>query len=231
MIPTQADLKKYLMEEIGEQVRFMEEFFGVEWEVEIAYTFAAGVHRSRGGYKNGKPYVKFALHRFLNGTSGFQEYASYNTDSIIGGITTGHWESCIKVLVAHELSHAFQFSVMREPHIRLAYMDNVPEYHNQGDVVQQMRAGHGNGFKRIYRILRNHVNYQLVDWPSTKISQHERVDANHPFLNKIVNLPSTGRVIIVEHHPRKHKFPLVCQTAAGKQYKMSLQMFNTFKEN
>jgi hypothetical protein len=231
MIPTQADLKTYLLEEIDEQVRFIREFFSVEWDVEVAYTFAAGVHRSRGGYKNGKPYVKFALHRFLNGTSGFQEYASYNADLTIGGITTGHWESCIKVLVAHELAHAFQFSVMRSEQIRVAYMSNVPEYHGHGDVVGQMRAGHGAGFKRIYRILRKHVNYQLVDLPSTEMSQHEIADANHPFLNKIVNLPATGRVIIVEHHPRKRKFPLVCQTTAGKQYKMSLEMFNTFKEN
>lgn len=103
---------------------------------------------SRGGiYKDG-PGINIAMHPAVPDNRGetyrFREYASYDSDKVIGGFYSKRPYDKLEAIIAHEVAHAIQFFAYKKLDIRC--------------------KPHGPIFKKYYAMLRvQFINSNLPD--------------------------------------------------------------------
>jgi hypothetical protein len=125
-----------------------------DWSCRLKLRFEGSKLRcSRGGLgRDMKPYISLALNTYRWGADfanqTFEEYKSFAWDRVIGSLRNVTKRTCVRAIVAHELAHAVQFTLMFK-------MATASEYAHGG--VND--RGHGVLWKEIYRDLRiNFVN-------------------------------------------------------------------------
>lgn len=146
-----------IQSEIGRQLAMMEDLFPdvdaceIRRDLVVRFSFAPKVVKSRGGKKNGKPYLSFALSRMgvfeTTGMKTWREYASFAEDPDIGSVANCSLDEYIVLLVAHELSHVVQFELRSM--IRSGALTDWC-----GCSESDLKKGHGVGWRLIYKILR-----------------------------------------------------------------------------
>lgn len=99
---------------------------------------------SRGGMRNGKPWVSLALRELRpnRDTFNFCEY-DHIANSKNMGTCHGSWQVYLAALVAHEVSHAVQHKCLR-----------MSSSNWGGFTRSQLRTSHGMGWQEVYRYLR-----------------------------------------------------------------------------
>lgn len=104
-------------------------------------------HRSRswGGRKMGRTYMSLSLFTYAldDRLRTFREYKHIAADPTIGDIQDATWDTRLRALIAHEVSHAAQHSLLRIAALSASL-------HRFGDY----QRGHGVGWQRLYAILR-----------------------------------------------------------------------------
>ncbi|WP_415912902.1 hypothetical protein [Neptuniibacter sp. QD37_11] len=122
-----------------------------EFESELHFKINFTNRCSWGGINaQKKPFVSLALQRYLPpaGSYTFLEYSHLDRQEGIGTVN-GSKEACIAALVAHEVCHAVQMTLMK------------PQHHHglKSITTQELKVAHGKGFQSLYRYLRhNWVN-------------------------------------------------------------------------
>jgi len=128
------------------------------WTPTVSISFSERRRRSYGGvryYKKQweyKPWMSLAGIYFLeNNSDCFHEYSEFADDREIGNLPTGApREQCIWALVAHELAHCVQWSLIT----KVVSRSSTKYAHGDDD-----DRGHGALWKEIYRDLRvNFIN-------------------------------------------------------------------------
>lgn len=102
--------------------------------------------RSYGGFRKSQPFVSLALSELRPGVSryAFHEYRHIAGSPVIGSCA-GPWRVRLAVLVAHELAHAVQHSVLLWR--RIEHCEASKDC---------FRRAHGTGWQEVYRYLREH---------------------------------------------------------------------------
>ncbi|MDK9793259.1 hypothetical protein [Vibrio sp. D431a] len=99
-------------------------------------------------WAKGDKQIRFSLDPFVRGfESGeffYREYKSFCKDRYIGEFSTKNWKLPIYAIICHEVAHAFQFRLEREAIIK-----------GRSDVAADMAKAHGQGWRDVYRILRD----------------------------------------------------------------------------
>lgn len=128
------------------------------WTPNISVSFSERRRRSYGGVKyykkdrEYKPWMSLAAIYFLeNNSDCFHEYSEFADDREIGNLPVGaSREQCIWALVAHELAHCVQWSLITKVFSR----SSIKYAHGDDD-----DRGHGALWKEVYRDLRvNFIN-------------------------------------------------------------------------
>ncbi|CAH6984506.1 hypothetical protein VCHA53O466_140083 [Vibrio chagasii] len=111
---------------------------------------------SKGGIRNGKPYLNFSCNELIRNLSKeevtFHEYKSIESKPIIGSFT-GSPEKYMAALVAHELAHCIQ-------HMARVQAKGGNRYY--GFTESELRKGHGEAWQYIYRVLRKYAVNEMT---------------------------------------------------------------------
>ena len=117
------------------------------WNPKLGISFSQHRRRSWGGVRRNSPFVSMNLFAWIGFRRGeFREYASFKHDPVIGGIKDCTREQGLRCLIAHELAHAAQYSII------VGIKGSKCFAHGGID-----DRGHGALWKQIYRDLR--VNF------------------------------------------------------------------------
>ncbi|ELP5902845.1 hypothetical protein QTV49_004893 [Vibrio vulnificus] len=156
-------IKSKFLKEIDRQVIIAKERLehfdrsDVKMNMVVKFSSSPNVRRSRGGRKNNKPYLKFALINILqtrSDTTTFNEYDSISRRSDIGSFT-GSADKYIAGLVAHELAHLIQYEVNY-------WMKKGVIKSWSGMRSKEIAKPHGEGWRYIYSVLRKHAVNNMV---------------------------------------------------------------------
>ncbi|UKA05007.1 hypothetical protein [Photobacterium damselae] len=146
-----------IQSEIGRQLAMLDDLFPdvdackIRRDLVVRFSFAPKIVRSKGGKKNCKPYLKFALSQMdvfeKSGTKTWHEYDSFAADPEIGSVVNCSLGEYIVLLVAHELAHVVQFE------LRTMFRNGALTDWD-GCLESDLIKAHGVGWKQIYRKLR-----------------------------------------------------------------------------
>lgn len=119
------------------------------WNPKLGISFSQHRRRSWGGIRHNRPFISMNLFGWIGFKRGeYREYASFKSDPVIGGIKNCTREQGLRGLVAHELAHAAQYSI-------ITGIKGSKCFAHGGSNDR----GHGSLWKTIYRDLRvNFVN-------------------------------------------------------------------------
>lgn len=118
-----------------------------KWFPKVTTSFSLYRTRSWGGVRDDKPFISLHLTNWLGSLVGtYHEYAQFKDDPEIGEIDYCERRQGIYALVAHELAHAAQWSLI----LGVTKGYNVEYAH--GGLTDR---GHGALWQEIYRDLRN----------------------------------------------------------------------------
>lgn len=131
------DMVPYIRNKLGDQ----------KWFPKVTTSFSLRRTRSWGGVRNGKPFISLHLTNWLGSLVGtYHEYAQFRADPEIGEIDYCVRRQGIYALVAHELAHAAQWSLI------LGVTKGYNAEYAHGGLTDR---GHGALWQEIYRDLRN----------------------------------------------------------------------------
>ncbi len=164
MPATQAYVHNYALVVSRVMTEFARKRFnlGEDWVPVVRPDFNPKRKRSWGGRRNvggmGKrmvPFMSLVLSRYTgeNAHTTFSEYKRFEKDPVIGTYEGTSWEMALAALIAHEISHAVQYTVKDE--------DIIKELGGYG-------RGHGEFWRNIYAIFRkrfvNHGNIPVASF-------------------------------------------------------------------
>lgn len=150
----QLEIEHFCLDNVAAMVEFLRVKYQIpDFDVRVKMDFSSRRNRSWGGRRNGKNFISLSLKHYLTANENdlkmdFNEYSSFNGHGIIGGIFNKPWRNALLGLIAHELSHAAQFSDVGGT---IAAGNNYDSKDSRG---------HGIVWKKIYMGLRlNFVNF------------------------------------------------------------------------
>lgn len=152
----QKEVKEFTLAKIKEIEAFSKEVFDLSDTFSIKPTIRfseRGKGRSWGGVKikpggSPVPYVSLNLSICTIGT--FHEYKSFADNKHIGAVENCNWQKWVAALVAHEIAHVVQFSLVRP----LYFAKDQRAFSNSTITPPSWTSGHDLFWKNIYRILR-----------------------------------------------------------------------------
>lgn len=111
-----AQVETFIKDTTKEMQDYAKQKYGIDdFNVEIGVKWNRS--RSWGGTRNGgHPFMELAPAHFipneldLTTPVNFNEYPSFAFDKFIGSVQNVSWTTALKILVAHEISHAIQYS-------------------------------------------------------------------------------------------------------------------------
>lgn len=162
-------IKKFINELVADYTRLSYKLFPdlpheIMKSLNVTFSNAPSITRSCGGRKARRPYIKFAISRIMieledqGEVLTFNEYPEFCDDPIIGSVRGG-MDVYLSALVAHELSHAIQFSIV--------FKDLCVEGGWNGMSEEQLWEGHGEGWQYIYKQLRSNTTNKLSSLVTT----------------------------------------------------------------
>ena len=226
---SKTDIIDFVRPEIDRQVAYCVDKFdlGSDWKPATQLSFAKNRKHSEAGRNVlQKPFMILSLHQFHEPVDGFLEYSRYANNKIIGSIVSNDWQICASTLIAHELSHAVQFTLpVSGTTLRDKTSSEVLFYE-----LGEYGVGHGLFFQRIYRsIRRDLINNQLnqdqigID-PPIKVKKHEMTGTTFSHAE-------LGKCVITFYNAKARKYPYEYMDSTGKQYKASIERFNQVSSN
>jgi hypothetical protein len=223
MTPTQAQIEQFTKETVVEFSRFCREAFNLPsgWLPKLKMSFAVGRLGSKAGVRDGLPIISLALRRYLTPVDGLLEYKSYSANPLIGSFISDDWQTCIRGLVAHEISHCVQFHYVVNGQAN-SYVEGL-------GVVE---SGHGSFFRRIYKQLRvGLVNHAIATEnrgipPKTTVApdavRRGTPTTNHIFVGQEFTHVRLGKCAVTGYRPLGKKYKFIFKViATGKMFKTS----------
>ena len=218
-IPTQAEAYNFIHEFLSEITPFVENEFDIKIDLTPVITNKDLKYYGRAGYVNGRQTFRLNIGALLKyQVNAYREYKALDRFYGIGSFATEDWREWLKALILHEMSHVIQFSLPNQKtdlHIsdrrfkRLGFFEN----------------GHGDFFRRIYKILRNEFLpgkeplREDIKAFSGKEYKRKTFVQNHPMVGSEFET-SLGKVVVLSYHTNRPKYPFVIRTETGKKYKV-----------
>lgn len=134
------------------------EHFGLEMNRGLCVQFNKKPKaRSFGGCirSKGTAYINIAIADHINNFKVYDfEYQSISNDPVIGEIGLVHWKKALDCVIAHEVAHAVQHTVIWLPVRHKVGKEKCPE-------KRHLYKSHGTGWRTVYSYLRrNFVNLE-----------------------------------------------------------------------
>jgi hypothetical protein len=160
------EIRSIIVDAFGEMVDHLRvKLDNPNWMPKLNISFSTHRRRSWGGVRNGRAFITmnvFSWVGFKRGT--FHEYASFKHDPEIGGIDNCTRVKGLRCIVAHELAHAAQYSII------VGQGGDKCFAHGGFD-----DRGHGALWKQIYRDLR--VNFCNGETKMEAVTQTQTTQA------------------------------------------------------
>ena len=219
-IPTKMEAFNFIHNFLEEITPFVENEFDIKVNLSPVITTKDLNVYGRAGYVNGRQTFRLNIGALLNyQVNAYREYKALDRYYGIGSFATEDWREWLKAIILHEMSHVIQFTL---PNCD----SNLRVYGQNFKKLGTFENGHGNFFRRIYKILRNEFlpgkEPLREDIPafSGKTYKRKSFTEMHPMVGGEFNT-SLGNVAVLSYHTNRPKYPFVIKCADGKKYKVS----------
>lgn len=200
---------QFANEEIARQVKFCKSKFDLDedWHPYVKLSCYSKTKASQAGRNIlEKPFMCLELASFCDNVTGFLEYDAYTNNMLIGSFKSTDWETCLRALISHELSHCIQYTISYSKTSLRDSTTAAVAFHGLGEFHEGQTEAHGKFFQSIYRELRKEFVNQYIGPYCMGIEPQPIPTSKHPLVGKSFHHIELGKCTMIDYNERARKY-------------------------